>query len=71
MTNTVDLKSILIDLGSIQKSMQCCLLMACDFQQCGILTSVDSDELVQPPFKLTNAKCCSDCSLTVKEYSRD
>ena len=25
--------------------------MACDFQQCGILTSVDSDEPVQPPFK--------------------
>ena len=23
----------------------------CDFQQCAILTSVDSDELVQPPFK--------------------
>ena len=22
----------------------------CDFQQCGILTSVDSDEPVQPPF---------------------
>ena len=26
----------------------------CDFQQCGILTSVDSDEPVQPPFKLRN-----------------
>ena len=25
--------------------------MACDFQQCGILTSVDSDEHVPPPFK--------------------
>ena len=24
----------------------------CDFQQCGILTSVDSDEPVQPPSKL-------------------
>ena len=24
--------------------------MTCDFQQCGILTSVDSDEPVQPPF---------------------
>ena len=24
--------------------------MACDFQQCGILTSLDSDEPVQPPF---------------------
>ena len=26
--------------------------MTCDFQQCCILTSVDSDEHVQPPFKL-------------------
>ena len=26
--------------------------MACDFQQCGILISVDSDERVQPPFTL-------------------
>ena len=26
--------------------------MTCDFQQCGILTSVDSDEQVQPPFSL-------------------
>ena len=27
-----------------------------DFQHCGILTSVDSDEPVQPPFKLRNLK---------------
>ena len=33
--------------------------MTCDFQQCGILTSVDSDEPVQPPFQLRNSKCCS------------
>ena len=30
----------------------------CDFQQCGILTGVDSDEPVQPPFKDRNSKCC-------------
>ena len=30
--------------------------MTCDFQQCGILTSVDSDEPVQHPFKLINSK---------------
>ena len=31
-----------------------------DFQHCGILTSVGgSDEPVQPPFKLSNSKCCS------------
>ena len=28
----------------------------CDFQQCGILTSVGSDESWQPPFKLRNSK---------------
>ena len=27
-----------------------------DFQQCDILTSVDSDEPVKPPFKLSNSK---------------
>ena len=27
-----------------------------DLKQCGILTSVDSDEHVQPPFKLRNSK---------------
>ena len=27
-------------------------LLTCDFKQCGILTSVDSDKPVQPPFKL-------------------
>ena len=37
-------------------------------QQCGILTSVDSDEPVQPPFKLRNSKWCSVSSLTVIEY---
>ena len=29
--------------------------MSHDFQQCGILTSVDSDEPVQPPFKLRDS----------------
>ena len=33
--------------------------LACDFQQCGILTIVDSDEPLQPPFKLRNSKWCS------------
>ena len=43
----------------------------CDYQQCGILTSVDSDESVQPPFKFRNSKWCSVSSLTVIEYSSD
>ena len=30
--------------------------LSCDFQQCGILTSVDSDEHLQPPFQLRNSK---------------
>ena len=37
----------------------------------GILTSVDSDELVQPPFKLRNSKLCLVMSLTVIEYLSD
>ena len=43
----------------------------CDFQQCGILTGVDSDKPVQPPFKLRNSKWCLVSSLTVIEYSSD
>ena len=45
--------------------------MTCDFQQCGILTSVDSDEPVQSPFKLRNSKWCSVSCLTLIEYSSD
>ena len=30
--------------------------MTCDFQQCGILTSIDSDEPLQPPFRHRNSK---------------
>ena len=40
-----------------------------DFQQFDFLTSVDSDEPLQPPFKLRNSKWCSVSSLTVIEYS--
>ena len=43
----------------------------CDFQQCGILTSVHSDEPVQLPFKLRNLTWCSVSSLTVIKYSSD
>ena len=42
-----------------------------DFQQRGILTCVDSDEPVQPPFKLRNSKFCSVSGLTVIKYSSD
>ena len=42
-----------------------------DFQLFAILTSVDSDEPVQPPFKGRNSKFCSVSSLTVIEYSSD
>ena len=36
----------------------------------GILTSVESDKPVMPPFKLRNSKLCSVSSLRVIEYSR-
>ena len=39
--------------------------MTCDFQQCDILTIVDSCEPVQPPFKLRNSKWWSVSSFTV------
>ena len=42
-----------------------------DFQQCGILTCVDSDEPVQPPFKLRNPKLCSVSSFIFTKYSSD
>ena len=45
--------------------------MTCDFQQCGILTSVNSDGSVQPPFNLRNSNWCSVSSLTFIEYSSD
>ena len=45
--------------------------VTCDFQQCGILISVDSHGPVQPPFKLRTSKSCSVSSLTVIEYLRD
>ena len=41
----------------------------CDFQQCGILTWIDSDEHVLPPIKLRNSKWCSVSSLIFIEYS--
>ena len=45
--------------------------VTCDFQQCGILTNVDTDEPAHPPFKLRNSKWCSVSSLTFLEYSSD
>ena len=45
--------------------------VTCDFQQCGILRSVDSDEHVQPLFKLRSYKWCSVNSLTLIDNSSD
>ena len=42
---------------------------AWDFQQFNILTSVESDEPLQPAFKLRNSKWCSVSSLTIIKYS--
>ena len=44
---------------------------ACDFQQYGILTWIDSDEPVHPLFKLRISKWCSVSSLIIIEYSSD
>ena len=45
--------------------------MTCDFKHCGILTSVDSDEPRQPPFKLRNSKWRVISSFTLLEYASD
>ena len=45
--------------------------MTCDFKQCDILTSEDSDVPVQPPVKLRISKYCSVSSLEVIEHSSE
>ena len=45
--------------------------LTCDFQQCGILTSVDSDKPLQSSVELRNPKWCSVRSLTLIDYSSD
>ena len=42
-----------------------------DFQQCGILTSVDSDQHVQPPLKFRNFKWCLVSNLVFIECTSD
>ena len=44
---------------------------ALDFQQFHILTSVDSEEPLQPPFKHKNSKWYSVSSFTIIDYSSD
>ena len=43
----------------------------CDFQQCGILTRVNLDQPVQPPFKLRNCNWWLVSSLSFIEYLSD
>ena len=43
--------------------------VTCGFQQCGILAWIDSEESVQPPFKLRNSKWCSVSRWIFIEYS--
>ena len=54
---------------------ECCVYTqwatTCDFQQCGILTSVDSDQPVQHAFMVRSSKWCSVSSLTIIECSCD
>ena len=51
-TTDGDIKTIKRIDGTIQNNSA----VTCDYQQCGILTSVDSDEPVQPPLKLNKSK---------------
>ena len=50
----------------VVQKRQLVVLMTCDFRQCDILTSVDSDKPVQPPVKLRDSKLWSVSSLTLK-----
>ena len=47
------------DIDEMGKPVPFDMSLTGDFQRCGILTSVDSDEPVQPPFRLRNLKWCS------------
>ena len=62
-------------LPSLKKSYQFLWIFnwasAWDFQQFDILTSVDSDEPLQPPVKLRYSEWFSVSSLTIIEYSSD
>ena len=63
---TGSIKSYLV---SILNSPEDNWAMTYDFLQYGILTSVDSGQPVQPPFKLRNSTCCSASSWTFIEYA--
>ena len=71
----IDIDNIILQLLSVRdmpgRQVSTFEAATCDFQQFGILTSVDSDEPVQPPIKLRNSKWCSVSSLTFVEYSSD
>ena len=54
--------------GAFNSASEIYWAATCDFQQYGILISVDSDEPVQPLFKLRNSKWCPVSSLTVIKY---
>ena len=56
-----------VAIGALRVNVYVFLAATSDFQQCVILTSVDSDKPVQPSFKLRNSKLCSVSSLTLKK----
>ena len=55
-TQSMDIKMIRLKFRPQPSGDNKICAVTCDFQQCGILTSVDSDEPLQPPFKLRNSK---------------
>ena len=44
-------------INDIKPTVKCTAI--CDFQQCGILTCVNSDKPVQPPFRLARLFICA------------
>ena len=59
LENLISRKLIQIGINALVSNAQIILATTCDFQQCGMLTSVDSDDPVQPLFTLRNSKGCS------------
>ena len=66
-----DHQTLHVFISSIIQFDKSCHIVVVDFQQNSILTCVDLNEPLQPPFKLRNSKWCSVSSLTIIEYSSD
>ena len=63
--------SLIASVTSQSQEMKLKWAVTCDYQQCGILTRVDSEKPVQPIFMRRTSKWCSVSSLTVIKCTSD